>query len=73
MQFLKASAWMRTSLPRMTEIAEILRAMLEERMQGAPRRIPKVVSNLDLPGRDWTSGYGQASNVFLYLLALAVT
>lgn len=47
MQPLQAANWMRTSLSRLAEIVESLRAMLEERMLGAPRRTAEVASKRD--------------------------
>ena len=34
MQFLQAVKWLRTSLPRLAEIVEPLRALMEERTEG---------------------------------------
>ena len=38
MQFLQASNWLRTSLPRMAEVVEPLRVFLEQLMAGASRK-----------------------------------
>lgn len=57
---MQATNWMRTSLPRIAEIVELLRAIFEDRMHGAPRRATRVASDWDLPGYAWTDHRLQA-------------
>ena len=45
MQFLQAVSWLRTSLPRLAEVVESLRVLLEEHIRGIRRRTKRVASN----------------------------
>ena len=56
MQFLQTVNWLRTSLPRMAEVAYPLRVSLEEHLAGAKRRTKRVASNQVISAGDWTSG-----------------
>lgn len=64
---------MGTMFPRMAEIVEPLQAMLEESMQGNPRRTTKVANNRDLSNRAWTDGCVRARKAAHDLVARART
>lgn len=62
MHFFQAANWMLMSLPRIVEMVEPLRAMLEKRMHGAPPRTAKVASNRDPPDGAWIDDRVRAWN-----------
>lgn len=70
---LQATKVMRASLPRMAEIVDPLRAMLEERMHGSPRRTAKVTRNQIFPESACTDDRVQAWKAVQDLVAHAVT
>ena len=55
MQFLQAANWLRTSLPRMAEVAEPLRVFLEQLMPRASRRTKHVARKRVIQGNAWTA------------------
>lgn len=61
------------SLPRMVEIVEPLRALLEEGMQGTPKMTTRVKRNRDLPDNAWTDDRVLALKAAQDLVAHAVT
>lgn len=63
---------MRMSLPRMAEIAEPLRAMLEERMSEAPRQTANLASEGKFPDHSWTDDRVRAWKAAQDLVASAV-
>ena len=73
MQFLQAMNWLRTSLPRMSEVVAPLRAFLEELMTGAARRTKRVARSRVIPSEAWTEGRLQAWSAAQDLVAHAVT
>ena len=54
MQFLQAVNWLRTSLPRLAEVVEPLRVLLEEYMGEIQRRTKQVASNRAIAEEAWT-------------------
>ena len=73
MQFLQATNWLRTSLPRMAEVVAPLRLFLEEMMAGAKRRTKRVAKNRAIPSESWTPSRLQAWAAAQALVAHAVT
>ena len=53
MQFLQAVNWLRMSLPRLAEVVEPLRVLLEENLGGIQRRTKRVVSNRAIAEEAW--------------------
>ena len=53
MQFLQAVNWLRTFLPRLAEVVESLRVLLEEQMGGIPRWTRRVTSNRAIGEETW--------------------
>ena len=72
MQFLQASNWLRTSLPRMAEVVEPLRVFLEELMAGASRRTKRVARNRVIKEDAWTEDRVRAWRAAQDLVAQAV-
>ena len=54
MQFLQAIHWLRTFLPRLAEVVEPLRVLLEEHMGGVQCRTKPVASNRAIVEEAWT-------------------
>lgn len=73
MQFLQAANGMRASLPRMVQVLERLRTMLEERMSGAPRRTTKFTRKLEFLDRARTHGCVRAWRAAQEIVAHDVT
>ena len=55
MQFLQAANWLRTSLPRVAEVVEPLRAFLEQVMARASFRTKRVARNRVIQEDAWTA------------------
>ena len=55
MQFLQTINWLRTSFPRLAEVTEHLRVLLEEHMKGIQRRTKRVASNRAIAEETWKS------------------
>ena len=53
MQFLQAVKWLRTSLPRMAEVVEPIRRLLEDHMVANPKRTKRVASNRSIADTAW--------------------
>ena len=53
MQFLQTLNWLRTSLPRLAEVVEPLRVLLEEHVGGIQRRVERVVSKQPIAEDTW--------------------
>ena len=73
MQFLQATNWLRTSLPRMAEVVDPLRLFLKEPMAAAARRPKRVAKNRAIPPAVWTEGRLKAWADAQDLAAHAVT
>ena len=52
-QFLKAVNWLRTSLPWLAEVVELLRVLLEEYMEAVHRQTKRVSSNRVFAEEGW--------------------
>ena len=72
MQFLQAVNWLRTSLPRLAEVVEPLRLLLEEHLRGNVRRTKRVASNKTIEESAWTPRRAQAWLAAQDLVAHAV-
>ncbi|CAB1118666.1 unnamed protein product [Ectocarpus sp. CCAP 1310/34] len=68
----KAVNWLRTSLPRLAEVVEPLRRLLEEHMASAPRRTKRIASNRPIESEAWTAGMAEAWTLAQDLAAHAV-
>ena len=53
MQFLQVVNWLRTSLPRLVEVVEPLRVLLEEHLGGVQCRTKRVASNRAIAEEAW--------------------
>jgi len=73
MQFLQAVNWLRTSLPRMTEIVAPLRDLLEANLADNPKRAKRVASNRGIAPQAWTPALHVAWVQALDMIAHSVT
>ncbi|CAB1109830.1 unnamed protein product [Ectocarpus sp. CCAP 1310/34] len=73
MQFLQAVNWLRTSLPRMSEIVAPLREFLELHMAGNPNRTKRVASNRAIAPDAWTPAMVESWERAQDMVANAVT
>ena len=60
MQFLQAANWLLTSLPRMAEVVDPLRKLLEEHLVGNRHRTKRVAANRAVAADAWTPERAQA-------------
>ena len=73
MQFLQAVNWLRTSLPRLAEVVELLRVLLEEHMRVIQRQTKRVASNRTIVEEAWKREQVAAWSNVQDLVANAVT
>lgn len=72
MQFLQALNWLRTSLPRITEVVWPLCVFLDESMASAKRRTERVASTRAIAAGEWIPELIGAWDVARDLVAQAV-
>ena len=74
-EFLKTVDWLRTSLPRLAEVVEPLRVLLEEYTGGSQRRTKRVASNRAIVEKAWkreqVAAWSNAQGLVANALALS--
>ena len=74
MQLLQAVNWLRTSLPRLAEVVEPVRVLLEEHMGGIQRRTKQVASNRAIAEKAWNreqvAAWSNAQDLVVNAIAL---